>query len=133
MAQIPDNRLQIGHMVVGKPLHLCNLPNRHILFPAVDLHLLNPLSCPGQITLCLADFLNASGIYHIIAQIQLLIFPMNIILEIHFHLPVDLCHLRRNAEGRQDLIQRKLLHNAAVLLIKIIQNPIFYKMLRNRE
>ena len=133
MAQILDDIFQIDHMVVGQPLHLCDLPDRHILFPAVDLHLLDPLSGPGQVAFCLPDFHDPAGIDHVIAQVKLLILSVHEVLEIHLHLPVNLRQLCRDAECRQDLVKGHLFHHAAVLFIKIVQDPIFYKPLRHRE
>ena len=104
MLMVVDDGFQVGDMIVGQTLHLGDLADGHVLFPAVDLHLLDALSRSCKVAFGLADVTHSAGIYHIIAQIQFLVFAVYIALEVFFHPAVHLGHLRRNAEVTQDLI-----------------------------
>ena len=104
MLVVVDDGFQVGDMVVGQTLHLGDLADGHVLLTAVDLHLLDALSCPCQVTLGLADIPDRAGINHVVAQIQFLVLAVYVILEVHFHPAVHLSHLRRNAEVTQDLV-----------------------------
>ena len=91
-------------MVVSQTLNFRDLADSHILLTAVDLHLLNALPCPRKVTLRLADVTHGTGINHVIAQVELLVLTVHIILEVYLHLPVYFCHLRRDTERIQDLL-----------------------------
>ena len=104
MLMVVDDGFQVGDMIVGQTLHLGDLADGHVLFPAVDLHLLDALSRSCKVAFGLADVTHSAGIYHIIAQIQFLVFAVYIALEVFFHPAVHLSHLRCDAEVTQDLI-----------------------------
>ena len=104
MLMVVNDGFQVGNMVVGQTLYFRDLADGHVLLAAVDLHLLDALSCSCKVTLGLTDVTHGAGINHVITQIQLLVLTMYIVLEVHFHLAVNFCHLRRNAEVTQDLI-----------------------------
>ena len=104
MLMVVDDGFQVGDMIVGQTLYFRDLADGHVLLPAVDLHLLDALSRSCKVAFGLTDIPDRAGIYHIIAQIQFLVFAVYIALEVFFHPAVHLGHLRRDAEITQDLI-----------------------------
>ena len=104
MLMVVDDGFQVGDMIVGQTLYFRDLADGHVLFPAVDLHLLDALSRSCKVAFGLADVTDRAGINHVVAQIQFLVLAVYVILEVHFHPAVHLSHLRRDAEVTQDLI-----------------------------
>ena len=72
-------------------------------------------------------------VVHIIRQINFLVFSMNKLLKMVFHLSENRNHLRTDAEIHHKLRQRRLSQKASVLLVKIVQHAVTDKAYRNRE
>ena len=85
-AQIGNNHIQIGHMVIGQTLNLLNLADGSILLRKLGGQLSDSVLCICQGLVHSGQILQALWLNNIILQIGALVIPMNVMLEGGFHL-----------------------------------------------